>query len=29
MDELKLIEDNNLNIDKALNNPLSGMSATK
>ena len=28
MDELKLIEDNlNLNIDKALNNPLSGMSA--
>ena len=29
-DELKLIEDNlNLNIDKALNNPLSGMSATK
>ena len=30
MGELKLIEDNlNLNIDKALNNPLSGMSATK
>jgi signal transduction histidine kinase len=30
MDEIKLIEDNlNLNIDKALNNPLSGMSATK
>ena len=30
IDELKLIEDNlNLNIDKALNNPLSGMSATK
>ena len=30
MNELKLIEDNlNLNIDKALNNPLSGMSATK
>ena len=29
MGELKLIEDNlNLNIDKALNNPLSGMSAT-
>ena len=30
MNEIKLIEDNlNLNIDKALNNPLSGMSATK
>ena len=30
LDEIKLIEDNlNLNIDKALNNPLSGMSATK
>ena len=30
MDELKLIEENlELNIDKALNNPLSGMSATK
>ena len=29
-DELKLIEENlELNIDKALNNPLSGMSATK
>ena len=30
IDELKLIEENlELNIDKALNNPLSGMSATK
>ena len=30
MDELKLIEENlELSVDKALNNPLSGMSATK
>jgi hypothetical protein len=30
LDEIKLIEENlELNIDKALNNPLSGMSATK